>query len=48
MSKGRPETFSDVAIGVSFLSPIAAWALYVVVALMWLVPDRRIEKSLAP
>ena len=37
-----------VAIGASFLSPFVAWALYVVVALMWLVPDRRIEKSLAP
>ena len=37
-----------VAIGASFLSPIVAWTLYVVVALMWLVPDRRIEKSLAP
>ena len=36
------------AIGASFLSPFVAWALYVVVALMWLVPDRRIEKSLAP
>lgn len=36
-----------VAIGVSFLSPFIAWALYVAVALIWLVPDRRIEKTLA-
>src|SRR3990172_5420838 len=36
-----------VAIGVSFLSPLIAWALYVAVALIWLVPDRRIEKTLA-
>jgi len=35
-----------LAVGVSFLSPIAAWVLYVVVALVWLVPDRRIEKGL--
>ena len=35
------------AIGVSFLSPVAAWALYVLVALVWFVPDRRIEKALA-
>jgi hypothetical protein len=48
MSKGRLEAFSDVAIGGSFLSPLVAWALYIVVALMWLDPGRRIEKSLAP
>jgi uncharacterized membrane protein len=35
-----------VAIGVSAFSPPIAWALYVVVALVWLVPDRRIERSL--
>jgi uncharacterized membrane protein len=34
------------AIGVSFVSPAIACALYVVVAVMWLVPDRRIEKTL--
>ncbi len=31
---------------VSFAWPRAAQALYVLVALMWLVPDRRIERSL--
>lgn len=36
-----------VAIAVSFLYTWAAFALYVFVALMWLIPDRRIEKSYA-
>ncbi len=31
------------AIGLAFVSPWLAISLYVVVALMWLVPDRRIE-----
>ena len=34
-------------IGLSFVEPIAANALYAVVALIWLVPDRRIEQMLA-
>ena len=33
-----------VAIGLAFVEPMAAGALYVAVALMWLVPDRRIER----
>lgn len=37
-----------VAIALSFVSPPIAWGLYVLVALIWLVPDRRIEKTLAP
>jgi uncharacterized membrane protein len=32
-----------VAVGLSFGWPFAADAIYVVVALIWLVPDRRIE-----
>jgi uncharacterized membrane protein len=36
-----------VAIPLSFVSPWLAYALYVLVAVMWLVPDRRIEKTLA-
>jgi len=32
------------AIGLSFVAPWAAQAIYVGVALMWLVPDRRIER----
>ena len=35
------------AIGLAFVSPWLAGALYVAVALMWLVPDRRIERALA-
>lgn len=35
-----------VAILLSFASPWVSFALYVVVLIMWLVPDRRIEKSL--
>ncbi len=30
----------------SFITPWASAALYVLVAMMWLVPDRRIEKVL--
>ena len=36
-----------VAIASCFLSRWIACALYVAVAVMWLVPDRRIEKTLA-
>jgi len=34
-------------IAVAFIEPRGAIALYVAVALMWLIPDRRIEKALA-
>jgi uncharacterized membrane protein len=37
-----------VAIGLAFVAPAAAGALYAAVALMWLVPDRRVERALAP
>jgi uncharacterized membrane protein len=33
-------------IGLAFIHPWASVALYIAVALMWLVPDRRIEKVL--
>ncbi|MGQ0551450.1 MAG: TMEM175 family protein [Armatimonadota bacterium] len=36
-----------VAIPLAFVSSWLAVALYVLVAVMWLVPDRRIEKTLA-
>jgi uncharacterized membrane protein len=36
-----------VAIPLAFISAWAACALYVVVAVVWLVPDRRIERVLA-
>lgn len=35
-----------VAIGLAFVNPGISCALYVVVALMWLVPDKRIERQL--
>jgi uncharacterized membrane protein len=37
-----------VAIPLAFPSPWAASGLYVGVALLWLIPDRRIERALAP
>lgn len=37
-----------LGIALTFLSPWVAQALYTLVALMWLVPDRRIEKSQSP
>jgi uncharacterized membrane protein len=36
-----------VAIPLAFVMSRVAFALYVVVAVMWLIPDRRIEKVLA-
>lgn len=35
------------AIPLTFVHPLIACSLYVLVAIMWLVPDRRIEKNLA-
>lgn len=35
-----------VAIGLSFVKPWLSGALYGVVAMIWLIPDRRIEKAL--
>ena len=37
-----------VAIPLAFVNPWLSMALYVLVALVWLVPDRRIEKVIAP
>jgi uncharacterized membrane protein len=34
------------SIGLAFVKPWIAIGLYIAVALMWLVPDRRIEKHL--
>jgi uncharacterized membrane protein len=33
-----------IAIGLAFVSPWIASGIYILVAMMWLVPDRRIEK----
>jgi uncharacterized membrane protein len=38
--------FYAVAIPLAFVSPWLACALYVLVAIMWLIPDRRIEHTL--
>jgi uncharacterized membrane protein len=35
-----------VAVPVSFLNQWIAFGIYVIVALIWLIPDRRIEKTL--
>ncbi len=35
-----------LAILLSFLNPVFSLAIYVIVALIWLIPDRRIEKTL--
>ena len=36
-----------IALGVAYWLPLVAGLLYGVVAIIWLVPDRRIEKTLA-
>jgi hypothetical protein len=36
-----------LAIGVAFVQPQIADGLYVLGALIWLIPDRRIERALA-
>jgi hypothetical protein len=33
-----------VGIGVAFVQPWAAFMLYISVAIIWLIPDRRIER----
>jgi len=37
-----------VAIALAFKSPYLSYGIYVLVAGMWLVPDKRIEKTLSP
>ena len=45
--KGKVSPFVYVvAVASAFWSPRAAQALYVLVALIWLIPDRRIERVL--
>lgn len=36
-----------LAIGLAFVSPLLSAGLYIAVALLWLVPDRRIENAVA-
>jgi uncharacterized membrane protein len=46
--KGRRSLYLyTAAIPLAFVSPIIALTLYVTVAMMWLIPDRRIENRLA-
>jgi uncharacterized membrane protein len=37
-----------LALGLSFLNPAIAIVIYVCVAAMWFIPDRRIEKKIKP
>jgi uncharacterized membrane protein len=47
-TKGRASlVIYAAAVPLAFLSPGVSCALYVLVAILWLIPDRRIEKSLA-
>jgi uncharacterized membrane protein len=39
--------FYIAAIALAFVSPWIALAIYALVAVMWLVPDRRIEHAIA-
>jgi uncharacterized membrane protein len=39
--------FYIVAIALAFVNPWLSFALYVTVAIMWLIPDRRIEQKLS-
>jgi uncharacterized membrane protein len=43
--KASPVIYST-AVVIAFVNPAVALALYVVVAAMWLIPDRRIERRL--
>ena len=46
--KGRLSLVMYVAaIGMAFVAPLASCALYVAVAVTWMLPDRRIERHLA-
>ena len=49
MEKNRLEAFGDgvPAIPLAFMSSWIASGLYVFVAIMWFIPDRRIERVLA-
>jgi cobalamin synthase len=34
------------AVGLAFVEPVVSCAIYVLVAVTWLIPDRRIERKL--
>jgi uncharacterized membrane protein len=45
--KGRLSTvLNTTAIALAFLNPWLALGMYVIVAVMWFIPDRRIEKTI--
>jgi uncharacterized membrane protein len=45
--KGNISLFSYAsAIPLAFVHPALAWSVYIIVAVLWLVPDRRIEMAL--
>ena len=53
MSKTRLEAFSDGVLAIvitfmvlAFVNPWISMASFVAVAILWVVPDRRIEKNL--
>jgi hypothetical protein len=35
-----------IAVGIAFYWPIISLAIYIMVALMWFIPDKRIEKMI--
>jgi hypothetical protein len=46
-TKGRISLVAyAAAVGLAFVDPRISCALYVAVAVLWLVPDRRIERTL--
>jgi hypothetical protein len=53
MEKGRLEAFSApvlylTGIGLSFVKEWLAGLLYVAVAVMWFIPDRRLARAIDP
>ncbi len=47
MTKERFFAFTEGGIARAFVNAYAAVALYALTALIWLVPDRRVERHLA-
>jgi uncharacterized membrane protein len=46
--KGKAsQTIYAAAIGLAFVRPVASVGLYVLVAAIWFIPDRRVERTLA-
>ena len=44
--KASPIVYA-IGIGLAFVSPVLAVVVYVGLALLWLVPDRRLERTIA-